>query len=120
MDPNGHVNQAQYYTFFDNVLLNHLRTECDFDPCSDPAMIFCVENQCSFYSELLFGEVVEVGMRIAKIGTSSVKYEFGIFRSKPEDLSALSYFIEVFVDRVTRRPVPVPERVKNQLIKLKY
>ena len=81
-----------------------------------PIIGFVVETQCRFFKPITFPDVIDAGIRVARIGTSSVRYEIGIFRSDDETAAAQGYFVHVYVDRVSNRPVPaLPQALREVL-----
>lgn len=113
-DAYGHVNNVVYYAYFDTIINRYL-IGAGLDIHGD-AIAVCVESQCRFFRSLAFPEPVEAGLRVSKLGSSAVTYQVGIFGG--DGLAALGDFVHVFVDRKTRRPVPVPERLRAALQKL--
>jgi acyl-CoA thioester hydrolase len=88
-------------------------------PQKSPTLCLVVETQCRYHSSIAFPDIVHVGLRVAKLGTSSVRYELGIFRNDEAIASAEGHFVHVYVDRETNRPVPIPASVVTELTKLK-
>jgi acyl-CoA thioester hydrolase len=111
-DVYGHVNNVVYYSYFDTAVTGHLVESGVLDYQSAPAFGIVVETKCSFLKELAFPDVVEAGLRIAKLGNSSVRYEIGLFREGDPEPAAFGYFIHVYVDRENRRPVRIPDPVR--------
>ena len=118
-DQNGHVHQAEYYSFFDTAITTHLIQDCGFDPSRDATTLFCVENMCRYHRELSFPQIAEVGVRVARLGNSSLRYELALFTEGHETASATGYFVYVFVDRQTHRSTPIPPRIRAALEQLK-
>jgi acyl-CoA thioester hydrolase len=114
-DVYGHVNNVHYYSFFDTVINTYLIDEGGLDIYEGSAIGLCVESHCVFRSPLAFPAVVRAGLRVATIGRSSVRYEVGLFSAPRDDESAEGWFVHVFVDRRTRRPAPIPQRVRTAL-----
>lgn len=111
-DVYGHVNNVEYYSYFDTVINAWLIREGGLDIHAGPVIGLCVESGCQFRAAVSFPGTVEAGLRVARIGTSSVRYEIGLFDAEggPDaGLVATGFFVHVFVDRDTRRPVPIPE-----------
>jgi acyl-CoA thioester hydrolase len=79
---------------------------------------FTVENMCRYRRSLSFPEVVDAGLRVARLGRSSVRYEIGLFRQRQDDAAAVGYFVDVFVDRATGKSVPIPREIRNVLERL--
>jgi acyl-CoA thioester hydrolase len=111
-DVYGHVNNVVYYSYFDTAVTGHLVDTGALDYRNAPVIGIVVETKCSFLKELAFPDVVEAGLRIAKLGNSSVRYEIGLFREGDAEAAAFGYFIHVYVDRENRRPVRIPDRVR--------
>jgi acyl-CoA thioester hydrolase len=114
-DVYGHVNNVEYYSFFDTVINEFLIRAGGLDIHGGDVIGLCVESQCTFKQSLAFPETVDAGLRVAKLGTSSVQYEIGLFRSAVDEAAATGRFVHVFVDREDRRPVPVPDRIRAAL-----
>lgn len=117
-DVYGHINNALYYGFFDTVINKYLIAEGGLDITSGPVIAFAAESQCQYLQALAFPDVIEVGLRVGKLGNSSVRYELAIFKQGESYASASGYFVHVFVDRVTQRPVAMPERIRSALGRL--
>ncbi len=117
-DVYGHVNNVEYYAFFDTVINAWLIREGELDIHAGQAIGLCAESHCSFSAALAFPEVVEAALRVGKLGRSSVRYEIGLFRQGVEEPAAEGWFVHVFVDRDTRRPVEIPGRVRASLERL--
>ena len=114
-DAYGHVNNVTYYSYFDTVVNEHLINSGGLDIASDPVVGYVVETQCTYRKSLTFPEAVDAGMRVVKLGTSSVTYEIGIFRRGEDDAAAIGRFVHVWVDRTTQRPAPIPPRIRAAL-----
>jgi acyl-CoA thioester hydrolase len=117
-DVYGHVNNVVYYSYFDTVVNAFLVNEGGLDIASGSTIGLCVESQCRYHASVSFPDVLDAGLRVARIGRSSVRYEVGIFRRGEEMAAAQGHFVHVFVDRVTRRPVDLPERMRAALTRL--
>ena len=114
-DVYGHVNNVVYYSWFDTTVNAFLIEQGVLDPASGDAVGVVVETLCRYHDSIAFPEPVEAGLRVERIGTSSVRYEIGIFRVGAELASADGHFVHVYVDHETRRPVPVPDAVRAVL-----
>jgi len=114
-DVYGHVNNVEYYSFFDTVINDFLIRSGGLDIHSGGAIGLCVESQCTFKQSLAFPGTVDAGLRVAKLGNSSVGYEIGLFRAGSAEPAAAGRFVHVFVDRVDRRPVGIPDAVRAAL-----
>ena len=114
-DAYGHVNNVTYYSYFDTVVNEHLITVGGLDIAADPVVGYVVETHCTYRKPLAFPQAVEAGMRVAKLGTSSVTYEIGIFGQGDDEAAATGRFVHVWVDRATQRPAPIPPRIRAAL-----
>ena len=117
-DVYGHVNNIEYYSFFDTIINEYLVREGGLDILRGTAIGLCAESHCAFTAALVFPEPVEAGLRVGHLGTSSVRYELGLFGSGGEVPAATGWFVHVFVDRETRRPVPIPAPLRAALERL--
>jgi acyl-CoA thioester hydrolase len=117
-DVYGHVNNVTYYSYFDTVVNEHLIAAGVLDPGESPVFGVVVETGCRFFDSLSFPEVVEAGLRVSRLGTTSVRYEVGLFHAGATTPAALGHFVHVYVDRDTRRPAPVPDAVRAALTPL--
>ncbi len=114
----GHMNNALYHVYFDTVVGDYLMKVGGLHPHEDQVVGFVVENHCQFYKGIQFPDVVEAGLRVAKLGNSSVRYEIGLFRQGDLDVAAVGYFVHVFVNRQDQRPTPIPDSIRAALNKL--
>ena len=117
-DAFGHMNNAHYLACFDTTVMHYLIHEGGFDVKTGPFRTFTVENMCRYHRGIVFPQIIECGLRIIRLGTSSVRYEIGMFIQDEEDVAATGYFIDVFVDAVTERPTEIPAPVRKHLSRL--
>jgi acyl-CoA thioester hydrolase len=117
-DVYGHVNNVEYYSFFDTVINAYLIREGGLDIHRGAAIGLCAESHCTFRAAVEFPDSVEAGLRVGHLGRSSVKYEIGLFGEGAEDPAATGWFVHVFVDRQDRRPVPIPPAIRGALERL--
>ncbi|HET6469377.1 MAG TPA: thioesterase family protein [Geminicoccaceae bacterium] len=117
-DVYGHVNNVNYYSFFDTAIAHFLMREAGLDPWRDPIIDVAVETGCRFHRSMAFPDLVHAGLRIGRLGTSSVRWEIGLFRNEEDTTSADGHFVHVFVERSSQRPVPIPETVRAALARL--
>ncbi len=117
-DVYGHVNNVTYYSYFDTAVNEHLVRAAGLDIQAAATIGLVVETSCRFHKALSFPDVVDAGLRVVKLGNTSVRYEVGLFRRGDEDPAATGHFVHVWVDRATRRPTPVPEGVRSALAAL--
>lgn len=106
-DVYGHVNNVVYYSWFDTAVTGWLMDAGLLDMSGDPIGVV-VETGCRYAASLAFPQPVEIGLVIARLGTSSVTYHLGVFATGASEASAEGHFTHVYVDRVSRRPVPLP------------
>ncbi|WP_137895720.1 thioesterase family protein [Ramlibacter sp. 2FC] len=118
-DAYGHVNNVVYYSWFDTAVNAHLIEQGVLDLHAGETIGLVIETQCNYFASLAFPQTVEAGIRVAQIGRSSVRYEVGLFPQGEALTAAKGHFVHVYVDRATRRPVPLPAPLKNVLEKLK-
>jgi acyl-CoA thioester hydrolase len=117
-DVYGHVNNVEYYAFFDTIINAYLIREGGLDIHRGSAIGLCAESLCSFTAAIEFPDSVDAGLRVGHLGTSSVKYEIGLFGEQAEAPAATGWFVHVFVDREDRRPVPIPPAIRGALERL--
>lgn len=108
-DAYGHVNNVVYYAFFDTAVNRRLARAGLLDITGGATIGLVVETGCRYHASAAFPEPLEAGVRVARIGTSSVRYELAIFRAGEDTAIAEGFFVHVYVDRETRRPAPLPE-----------
>ena len=117
-DVYGHVNNVVYYSWFDTAVNAHLIEQGALDIHGGRTIGLVVETQCNYFAPLAFPQAVEAGIRVARLGGSSVRYEVGLFAPGSPLTAAKGHFIHVYVDRETRRPVPLPDALRTVLEKL--
>lgn len=111
----GHVNNVIYYSWFDTAVNQFLIANDALDIVNSPVIGLVIETQCSYFAPLAFPDVVTIGVRVARLGKSSVRYEVGVFRNDEDVTSARGHFVHVYVDRESRRPVEVPGKLRRLL-----
>lgn len=114
-DVYGHVNNVVYYSWFDTAVNAHLIGQGALDIEHGEVIGLVIETQCNYFAPLAFPQTVEAGIRVARIGSSSVRYEVGLFAQGEEMTAAAGHFIHVYVDRATRRPCALPPRLREVL-----
>lgn len=117
-DVYAHVNNVVYYAYFDTVVNQYLLESGVLDIVASPVIGLVVETQCNYFSPISFPDVVHAGLRVARVGGSSVRYEIGLFRNEDAAASAQGHFVHVYVDRGTRRPMPLPAQLRAALARL--
>jgi acyl-CoA thioester hydrolase len=114
-DVYGHMNNVIHYSLFDSTVNGWLSEQGMLDFAAGAQIGLVVETGCRYFSELAFPDLVRAGLRVARIGTSSVRYEIALFRNDSEIASAEGHFVHVYVDRLTRRPKPLPQQFRGVL-----
>lgn len=117
-DAYGHLNNAVHYLMFDTALSSWQIEAAEVDVRTLPAIALVVETSCRYFAELHFPDVVTVGIGLERLGTSSVTYQIVLFGPDHDQPAAAGRFVEVYVDRATRRPVPVPAEIRAALAEL--
>jgi acyl-CoA thioester hydrolase len=126
-DVYGHVNNVVYYSWFDTAVNGYLIEAGAIDIHAGAVIGLVIETQCNYFAPLAFPDPVLAGIRVAHVGSSSVRYEVGLFSGWIGDqaeqaaqlTAAKGHFIHVYVDRQTRRPVPLPSKLLTVLETLK-
>ncbi|NQW12275.1 MAG: acyl-CoA thioesterase [Alphaproteobacteria bacterium] len=118
-DVYGHVNNVEYYSYFDTVVNHYMMVHGGLDYRNGETVGFVVETRCSYKRPIAFPDVVEAGIRVARIGTSSVTYEVGLFIDGHEAIRAFGHFVHVYVDKASGKPVPIPERARAAMEAIK-
>ena len=114
-DAYGHVNNVVYYSWFDTVVNAHLIEQGALDVRHGGTIGLVIETQCNYFTPVEFPQTVEAGLRVARIGRSSVRYEVGLFVRGEIMTAAKGHFIHVYVDREHRRPADLPAQLKTVL-----
>lgn len=113
-DAYGHVNNVVYYSWFDTVVNTYLIEKGMLDIHHGSTIGLVVETGCNYFASLAFPETVELGLRVAHMGRSSVRYEIGVFNARGE-MAAKGHFVHVYVDAATRKPTALPDNLKITL-----
>lgn len=111
-DVYGHVNNVVHYAFMDTVINTWLIKDAGLDIHHGPAIGLCVESHCNYKSSISFPEAVDAGLRVGRLGRSSVRYEVGFYPEDRDDVVAEGHFVHVFVDRESRKPVEIPAHLR--------
>lgn len=107
-DVYGHINNVVYYSFFDTVVNTFLIKNGVLDIVGGQIIGLVVETHCQYHAALTYPETVRAGLSVGRLGTSSVRYEIGLFQQGADSAAANGHFVHVYVDRTTRKPVPLP------------
>ncbi len=118
-DVYGHVNNVVYYSWFDTAVNRLLVVAGQIDIHKGEVIGLVAETGCRYFSPTAFPDQIEAGVRVAHVGSSSVRYEIGLFRNAEDDAAAVGYFVHVYVDRETKKPVPLTESMRGFLESLK-
>jgi acyl-CoA thioester hydrolase len=120
----GHLNNAVYYQLFDTAINAWINTTTGLDPITMPSLGIVAESGCRYFSELGFPESLVVGLAVTRLGNSSVTYRLGVFKAElekpeksaaPQPITALGHWVHVYVDRISRTPVPIPDAIRSLL-----
>ncbi|HEX8479660.1 MAG TPA: thioesterase family protein [Telluria sp.] len=114
----GHVNNVVYYSYFDTAVNAFLIERGVLDIHRGDVVGFVVDSGCSYFQPLAFPDVVHAGIRVSKLGTSSVRYEIGLYRNDDALPAACGHFVHVYVNRATNQPVPIPGATRAVLLTL--
>jgi acyl-CoA thioester hydrolase len=117
-DHYGHVNNVAYYSYFDSAVNGYLMEATSSDTRELSAIGIVAETSCRFVKEISFPDLLHIGLRLEKLGNSSVIYELAVFRGADTEASAIGRFVHVYVDAKTRRPVPIPPVIRSALGRL--
>jgi acyl-CoA thioester hydrolase len=114
-DTYGHVNNVTYYSYFDTVVNEHLVNEGGLDIRNGAIVGFVVETSCRYFKPITFPDTIEAGMRVTRLGRSSVTYEIALFKEGDSNPAAAGRFVHVWVDRRTVTPAEIPSRIREAL-----
>jgi acyl-CoA thioester hydrolase len=114
-DVYGHVNNVVYYSYFDTVVNEYLISSGSLDIEKSRVIGLVVETRCRFFKPITFPDTVHAGLRVARLGNSSVRYEIGLFRNNEDSAAAQGHFVHVYVDREGRRPAALPPEMREAL-----
>lgn len=117
-DVYGHVNNVAYYSYFDSAVNTYLIEQGGLDIHTGEVVGFVVSSSCDYFASVAFPERLEVGLRVAKLGTSSVQYELAVFRAGEDEACAAGRFVHVFVERASNQPVEIPAGIREALQRL--
>lgn len=107
-DAYGHVNNTVYYEWFDSAVNAWMVQQDMLDIANGDPIALVVETRCTYSAPLEFPQPVEVGLAVAELGRSSIRYRIGIFAEDSDSAAAEGEFVHVVVDRTTRRPAEIP------------
>ena len=111
----GHINNVNYYSFFDTAVTHFLMSVGILDWRGSDHIMVVAESSCRYHTETSFPDQINAGLRMARLGHSSVRYELGIFANDHDTAAAEGYFVHVCVDAAARRPAPLPPTWRTAL-----
>jgi acyl-CoA thioester hydrolase len=114
----GHVNNVTYYSYFDTAANRYLIEEGGLDISDGSIVGYVVNSGCEYHAPITYPETIEAGVRVDRLGNSSVQYGIAIFREGEEQAAAHGHFVHVFVDRAADKSVPIPENLRTALARL--
>ena len=114
----GHVNNVTYYSYFDTAANTFLINHCGLDIHNGDIIGYVVSSGCEYLAPIAFPDKLEVGVRVDRLGNSSVQYGIGIFKADEDHICAFGHFVHVFVNRDTNRPTPIPDDMRAGLSKI--
>ncbi|MGC4027054.1 MAG: thioesterase family protein [Mesorhizobium sp.] len=114
-DVYGHMNNVVHYSLFDTAINGWLFEEGALDFARGETIGLVVETGCRYFAEMGFPDTITAGIRVGKIGNTSVRYEIGLFRNDDAEASAQGFFVHVYVERATRKPQPVAGKFRKLL-----
>ena len=117
-DVYGHVNNVVYYSFFDTVVNKFLIEQGQLDYSKGKVVGLVVETKCQYFAPIAFPDVVVAGIRVAHIGTSSVRYEIGLFKNDEDNPAAEGHFVHVYVTRSGNKPTPLSTQMRSVLAEI--
>lgn len=117
-DAYGHVNNVVHYSFFDTAVNGWLIEKGVLDPLHSAQIGLVAETGCRYHGEIMFPDLVHAGLRVSRLGHSSVRYEIGLFRNDEDMAAAEGFFVHVYVDSVTRRPTAIAAPLRKVLDEL--
>jgi len=118
-DVYGHVNNVVYYSWFDTAVNAYLIEQGALDIDHGATIGLVVQTHCNYFEPLSFPQTVDAGIRVGHVGDHSVRYEIGLFAQGHDQAAACGHFVHVYVDKSTRRPVPLPDSLKKSVEKLR-
>ena len=114
----GHVNNVTYYSYFDTAANRYLIEEGGLDIEDSRIVGYVVNSGCQYHAPITYPEDIQAGLRVDRLGNSSVQYGIAIFKAGEEQAAAHGHFVHVFVERAADRSVPIPDRLRQALERL--
>ncbi len=116
----GHVNNVTYYSYFDTAANQYLIEQGGLDLKNASVIGVVVNSSCTYKSSVAYPQRLEAGLRVDRLGNSSVQYGLAIFAESADQASAFGHFVHVFVNRETNQSVPIPADIRTALEKILY
>ena len=113
-----HVNNVHYFSYFDTAVTYYEMTEKVVGLLDGPVHCVVAEVACRYHSSVAFPDRLQVGIRVAHVGRSSVRYELAVFREEDDTAAAEGHFVHVFMERGSQRPVPIPDDARGILARI--
>jgi acyl-CoA thioester hydrolase len=117
-DVYGHVNNVQYYSYFDTAVNSFLIDSGWLDIHHGETIGLVVETRCTYHASIAFPDRLDIGLAVERLGNSSVRYSLGVFKAGEDNAAAEGYFVHVYVDRKTSTPAPLPDGLRRVLLPL--
>jgi acyl-CoA thioester hydrolase len=114
----GHVNNVVYYSYFDTVANRYLIEQGGLDISDGSIVAYVVNSGCDYHAPITYPEAIDAGVRVERLGNSSVQYGIAIFRAGEQEAAAHGHFVHVFVDRESNRSVPIPDNLRAALARI--
>ncbi len=119
-DAYGHLNNVVHYSLFDTAVNAWLIEEGLLDVANSPHIGLVVETGCRYHAEMAYPDLVTAGIGVARMGSSSVRYDIALFRGDEDIASAEGFFVHVYVDRASRKPVPIPAALREAFARISF
>lgn len=117
-DAYGHLNNVVHYSLFDTAVNAWIIEQGLLDIVASPTIGLVVETGCRYFAEMAYPDRIAAGIAVARIGTSSVRYEIGLFREDEELAAAQGFFVHVYVDRASRKTVAIPQPLRDAFARI--
>jgi acyl-CoA thioester hydrolase len=117
-DPYRHMNNTTYYSFFDTIVNQYLIEHGVLDVANSPIIGLVAETTCRYFRSIGFPSKINVGLRVGHIGSTSVRYEIGLFKDDEDVASAQGHFVHVYVERDSGRPTAMPDELRSVATRL--
>ncbi len=115
-DQFGHLNNVIYYRLYEALIVQYL-TEAGLDWMQDPVIPYAAESLCRFRRAVSFPDILDLGLRVSKVGRTSVVYALAMFRQGEDEAAATGHWVHVYVDRQSQQPMPVPALIREAMLR---